>query len=243
MNYSLALMTGVDIPIPFLQSSLHQPTIKEISYIGEEEFLTSTRYISLNKEQLIADKNVSSQLTNFQVLMKVLEQKENRAQRDWLISSFLLLFPNSQAMITPNSIILNNLETSQSVLIDENNFEEFQQIIKQVLCIDKLFDEGQTYNPTSEKAQKIMEKIMQGRQKVAAIKNKGNKTSILSRYISILSVGLQWPLDQCTNLTLYQLFDIMERYNLYQDWEADFRIKLAGGSSDSQVENWMQDIH
>ena len=35
----LALMTGVDIPIPELQLALHQPTIKEISYIGETEFL------------------------------------------------------------------------------------------------------------------------------------------------------------------------------------------------------------
>jgi len=32
----LALMTGVDIPIPELQLTLHQPTIKEISLLDSE---------------------------------------------------------------------------------------------------------------------------------------------------------------------------------------------------------------
>ena len=37
-DIKLALMTGVDIPIPECQITLHQPTIKEISMIGEEDF-------------------------------------------------------------------------------------------------------------------------------------------------------------------------------------------------------------
>jgi hypothetical protein len=36
----LALMCGTDLPIPELQVTLHQPTIKEISLIGEREFFT-----------------------------------------------------------------------------------------------------------------------------------------------------------------------------------------------------------
>ena len=34
-DYRLALMTGVDIPVPELQIAIHQPTIEEISLIGE----------------------------------------------------------------------------------------------------------------------------------------------------------------------------------------------------------------
>ena len=37
-DHRLALMTGVDIPIPELQVTIHQPTIKEISMIGEQDF-------------------------------------------------------------------------------------------------------------------------------------------------------------------------------------------------------------
>ena len=39
-DYNLALMTGIDIPVPELQISIHQPTIKEISMIGEQDFFT-----------------------------------------------------------------------------------------------------------------------------------------------------------------------------------------------------------
>ena len=35
---TLSLMTGIDIPIPELQAVIHQPTIEEISMIGEQEF-------------------------------------------------------------------------------------------------------------------------------------------------------------------------------------------------------------
>ena len=34
-DFSLALMTGVDIPIPECQLTVHQPSIKEISMLGE----------------------------------------------------------------------------------------------------------------------------------------------------------------------------------------------------------------
>lgn len=38
MDFRLALMTGVDIPIPNLGLTIHQPTLKEISMLGEEDF-------------------------------------------------------------------------------------------------------------------------------------------------------------------------------------------------------------
>lgn len=39
MDTRLALMTGCDYPIPECQLTLHQPTIKEIGLIGENDFL------------------------------------------------------------------------------------------------------------------------------------------------------------------------------------------------------------
>ena len=36
----LALMAGVDIPIPECQLILHQPKLKEIALLGEKDFFT-----------------------------------------------------------------------------------------------------------------------------------------------------------------------------------------------------------
>ena len=34
----LALMCGTDIPVPLISASIHQPKIKEIALMGEQDF-------------------------------------------------------------------------------------------------------------------------------------------------------------------------------------------------------------
>jgi hypothetical protein len=50
-------------------------------------------------------------------------------------------------------------------------------------------------------------------------------------------------LQDCLNLTMYQLYDLVERYMLYVNWDIDLRSRLAGGKPDSQPDNWMKIIH
>ena len=38
MDTRLALMCGIDIPVPECQLIVHQPKLKEIAYVGEEDF-------------------------------------------------------------------------------------------------------------------------------------------------------------------------------------------------------------
>lgn len=84
---------------------------------------------------------------------------------------------------------------------------------------------------------------MRGRRKAAELKNKNNE-SILSRYLSILTIGISsMSLQDCSELTMYQLFDLMERYTLHLDYETNLRVKLAGGTPKSEAENWMKNIH
>ena len=40
-------------------------------------------------------------------------------------------------------------------------------------------------------------------------------------------------IDKVSSFTLYQLYDIMERYSLYLNWDLDVRTRLAGGKPDS----------
>ena len=48
-DYSLGLLTGVDLPIPEIQITIHQPTIKEISLIGEHDFFMGIQILCINK--------------------------------------------------------------------------------------------------------------------------------------------------------------------------------------------------
>ena len=50
-------------------------------------------------------------------------------------------------------------------------------------------------------------------------------------------------LNDCLNLTMYQMYDLVERYSLYLNWDIDIRSRLAGAKGDKPVENWMKNIH
>ena len=101
----------------------------------------------------------------------------------------------------------------------------------------------QAFNPANDKAREIAQKLMRGRERVAAQKGTAN-VSVFSQYISILTVGLQsMTMQSLIDLTIYQLYDLMERYQLYLRWELDIRSRLAGAKPEDTVDNWMKNIH
>ena len=91
-------------------------------------------------------------------------------------------------------------------------------------------------------AKEIAEKLMRGRQRVAAQSGENNH-SIFSQYLSVLVIGTQLGFNELQTYTMYQIFDLMERYSLYTNWDIDLRCRLAGGKPDTQPDNWMKNIH
>ena len=241
MDNRLALMTGTDIPIPECQLIIKQPRIKDISFLGETDFFIGVQTLSINKSMIVVeDKSVLDQINNFQVFMTVINQKEMQDKRK-KVEDVFQLFGLGKPSYTPQSLILtdNNNETH---LIDENNFDYLQNAIKLITCAQNGPMDQQAFNPSDDAARKIAEKLMRGRQRVAA--QKGSSTSsAFSRYLSVLTVGLHIPLQQLAECTMFQLYDLMERYVLHINWDLDIRTRLAGGKPDSHPDDWMKNIH
>ena len=241
MDIRLALMCGIDIPIPELQTTIHQPTIKEISYIGEQEFFIGLQTLSINKNMLAQGNSVLESTTNFQIFMTIMKEQETKDKKDAVINLFQLIFPGSQVIFTPMSILFN--KEGQQTLVDENNFDILQEMIKQIFCVNSGPMDQSTFNPADQKAKEIAEKLMRGRQRVAEQKGETNN-SAFGRYLSILTIGLNaMPLSEAMNLTMYQMYDLVERYTLYLNWDLDIRTRLAGGKPDSKPDDWMKNIH
>ena len=241
MDIRLALMTGVDIPIPELQATLHQPTIKEISYIGEKDFLTGIQCLSIQKTMVIEDESLLPTTSNFQILMTIMNEKNTQDKKHSVIQALSLLFPNYQIFFTPRAISMNC--DGGNVIINEGNFEILQQIIGQVFCLSK--SDASSFNPKDKKAKEIADKLMKARKRVAAQKAaEQGEGSSFAQYVSTLTVGLgSMSLNDCVNLTMYQLYDLVERYSLYINWDIDLKSRFAGAKSDKPVDNWMKQIH
>ena len=241
LDLRLALMAGVDIPIPECQLVLHQPTIKEIAYIGEKNFFMGIQCLSIRKSMISQGESLLADTNNFQIFMTVMAEPSEVEKKEAVKQVLQLLFPSYKVSFTPRSLLFVGTELTATV--DEINFEALQQVVRQALCVNNGPMDQQTFNPANEKAREIAEKLMRGRQRVAALKGE-DKASIFAQYLSILTVGLEsMSLHDCLNLTMYQLFDLMERYSLYVNWDIDIRSRLAGGKPDTKPDNWMKNIH
>ena len=241
MDIQLALMCGIDIPIVDLQLVFHQPSIKEIAYIGEDVFFKGIQIVTINKTMIFQDNSLLENTTNFQIFMTLIHEKTEESKKDIVISLFQLIFPTYSVAFSPQSLIINKGQEGITV-IDESNFELFQEWFRKIFDFAS-GDNQQSFNPADKKAEEIAKKIMRGRQ--IAAKQKGeNNSNIFSRYLSVLTIGLNaMPLSEAMKLTMFQLFDLIERYSLHLSWDLDVRTRLAGGSPDSKPDDWMKNIH
>ena len=241
MDIRLALMCGIDIPIPECQLVIHQPRIREIAYLGEQDFFTGVQTLCIDKKMMIQDKALLDTTNNFQIFMTIMSEKETADKKAAVQQVCTLLFPDCKTIFTPRSMILQG--KSGMITIDETNFEPMQQIVTQICCLRSGPGDQQSFNPANEKAAEIARKLMRGRQIVAEQKGETN-TSIFSQYLSTLTVGLHsMSLQDLMDLTMFQLYDLIERYMLYINWDMDIRSRLAGGKPDSKPDNWMKNIH
>ena len=242
MDYRLALMCGIDIPIPECQLIVHQPRIKEIAFIGEQDFFVGAQCLCLNKTMFVEDKNVLLNTNNFQIFMAIMQEKETRDKKDSVLQVLSLLFPNYKPLITPVSLLLNSSQ-GDSIIIDDNNFEILQEVFRAIFCSNEGPMDQQTFNPANDKAKEIAEKIMRGRKRIAEQKS-NSQNSIFSQYLSILTVGLNsMSLSELMDLTMFQLYDLIERFGLYSSWDLDVKSRLAGGKPDKEPDNWMKSLH
>ena len=241
MDTRLSLMCGTDYPVPECQLVIHQPQIKEIAYIGEQDFFTGVQCLCLNKSMFVKDETDLSNVNNFQIFMTIMSEKEAADKKAAVQQVCTLFFPQYKVMFTPRSVLISG--KGQTMQIDESNFEYLQAALSNICCMKTGPMDQTTFNPGNAKAREIAEKLMRGRQRVAAQKGQSN-TSIFSQYLSILTVGLgSMSLQDMMNLTIFQLYDLVERYMLYINWDMDVRCRLAGGKPENQPDNWMKNIH
>ena len=240
MDYRLAMMCGTDLPVPECQLIIHQPRIKEISLLGEQEFFIGAQCLTLNKSMFVQDKEVLENINNFQIFMMVMNEKEAKDKRNATQQVLQLLLPSYKVLFTPRTLIFS--QEGQNTIIDETNFEFFQEVLKLVFCAKNGPMDQQSFNPQDQKAREIAEKLMRGRARIAAEKG-GSNSSVLSQYLSILTIGTSMQLQNLMDLTMFQLYDLIERYDLYINWDIDLRFRLAGGKPDKHPDNWMKNLH
>jgi len=232
----LLFLSKNDIPFIEAQITIHQPTIKEIAYIGEEAFFTGCELINFSKNILSKeDKMNLENKTNFDILIAILKERNAVMQknRNCVEMVLALIFPYYTIDISNDCIILKKDEEIH--LINNDNFESFKLIFNQMFSFSR--EDVRDYNPSGELARKIAEKFQKRQQKLAELKQDRKKIDILSRYVSVLAVGEHKDINSLLNLSVYQLFDEFERFKLKMQYDTYIQAKMAGAKDLKEVED------
>ena len=241
----LLLLSGNDIPFPEARVTIHQPRLREIAYIGEENFFTGCEFLNFSKDMLQEKDKVNLiHQTNFEILMSIVKDKTPLGiqTKNSILMLLTLIFPEYEINLQEDGIVL--FKDKEFISLNKMNFDAFQKILVQMFCLGRKKNNEQDYNPAGDRAKMIAEKLKRGRQRAAAAKGEENeKVAIFSRYISILSVGESKDINSFMNYTVYQLFDEFERFELKQNSDIYLQARLAGAQDLEEVDNWMKDIH
>ena len=241
----LALQTGIDIPFSAARVIIHQPRIKEIAYITQKSFWSGCQFLKFDKEILEDEVRFSlSNKTNFDIIMSMIQDKnlESQEMKINTISVLSLIFPAYQIKVGRQAIQLKHHQTQEVSEINNQNFEQFKEILNNMFC---LVDKSKDYNPGNQLAKRIADKFKQAQRRKAKLASEAsnpNKIAILSRYLSILAVGQQKDKNELANYTVFQLMDQFNRFTLKLHYDAWMGFKLAGASDLQDPEDWLKDL-
>ena len=184
--------------------------------------------------------------------MSMINQTKNNttgnSQNAFVIESLenilLLLFPNYQLMYMPNMLVFTRTYqdgSKQQGKITQDNYEQFKTLIKEMFCLTGL--DTKDYNPANKLAEQIANKLRQRHKKLQKKQADGQKKqiSILSRYVSILTIGNHHTIQELMQYTIYQLFDQFRRFEKKFSYDTWFSAKLAGAQNLDDVDNWLSD--
>lgn len=242
----LLLLSKNDIPFESARLIVHQPSIKQIAYIGQRSFFSGCEYLSFSKNKLKQqDKVRLKDVSDFEILMMILRDQNPIVQsvKENMLLLLTLMFPQYKIQVLPQSFLFVGQDKEQHFL-DKDTFDEFKSIMIDMYCLQQIFGDSVDFNPTGPKAQQIARKIEQGKRKRAKLKGqKEDETSIFGRYISILAVGEHKDINELFNYSVFQLINQFKRFQLKQNYDVYISAKMAGATGMDEADNWTGDLY
>ena len=239
MKNKLLLKTKNDIPFIEARINIHQPTINEISLIGENNFHVAVRFLTMDKEEFSQDKSDLENMSDFDIIMSIVQDKTGIDYKINCLHILTILFPGYTIKFTPQKILLLREEDRE---INKDNFPIFKDILLDMFCLRDM-EEKSKYNPKDGRAAKIAEKLKKGASTRA--KKKGKKIddnlSLYEYYISILAVGENKDWNQLLEYTVPQLTDEFKRFQRKNEFDAYRQAIMAGAQNLEEVRHWMVD--
>lgn len=252
----LTLMAGANIPVLELRVNMHQPTIREIAVLGEEKFYVSVGLFSINAKNVakaltlnleetdierieLVRKSIES-LSDFELLLQVLNEEQDALRSFEMILQLVL--PDYIFSVEERFILgFNRTDTKETITITEENYPFLKDTLYEMFCLGIV--KAEEFNTQDDRARAIAAKIKKARERVRIAKGENlEKTYVLANYISSLGIGSNaLNIINAVDLTVYQLFNQMERFGLYVQNDYAVRAAMTGAKGVEMID-WLKNI-
>ena len=245
----LLLDTKANIPFPQAQLTIYQPSVKEISFIGESDFFVAVNALSKDYKKY-QDNSDLSNMSNFDILMSVINEKTEVSYKikDTIVKVLFLLFPDYNINFTPRAIIFQHQEQKDQIhMIDNNNFDILGKMIFEIFALAEMTgEETGDYNPQGDRARALVEKFKKKRELLAKLRQERGEDSpmlsVFGRYINVLAVGECKDKNTLSNYSVYQLIEEFKRFQLKEAFDYTFQAKMAGATKIKDAKDWTGDV-
>lgn len=206
--------------------SLPPKTVGDILFIGEEEYSKMIGLLSIEKEDLIQDREKLKQLKNvgtFEIIANNCYYSiETRKQMIY----YLQYFFNEEVGFLENMMCFYIGELKDERLLTKDNYNEFLHYMRVQNKIDNTKTRKKE-KPKSKKMQMLLEKRDKGRKLMD--KARGRDDIKLSDLALNLAVFLNGDFDACLKLTLYQFYELYQKMLRKERYQQNFDVYIAGG--------------
>ena len=228
-----------NIPIPLKDICfIHSLTIKEILFdIDKYELMLSNLIIEI--KDIVPDAKDTENIHTFDILIyNILQDKKGDYCKYILdaIKTFIkedvsfVFTPSEDLDNIPNSAyfsIGNQEKPEECRFLGKKDYDEFKYILKKSNNInDKEVEEE--YKPLNSRAQEILDKINKGKAKIAKRKGELHLTDIVSSIVAKNSLNLIDVMEY----NIYQVYDILSRIQMIEEFETSINSLLAGCDPD-----------
>lgn len=236
----LLFLKGGSIPLRGSKLLLEQPTLNVVAMLGERNFFEAMKFCQVHR------------IDYLEQVKDAAPEKYHEVYNLGELDTFFLIAQSTPALLQQLEIGMNILFSNYEVVIGENYviiggefltnemYEEIKEITATSIGLNRSSSKKEEFNVKDDRAKEIVDKIKQGREKLAQEK-RGNgesaSSSSIANFISALAVGLQIPITSLFEYTLYQLYDQIKRFGRKQSADTALKAMLAG-AKDVKTIDW-----
>jgi len=219
-DLELCLLAGY--PIETEVGKLYPLKLKDIVEIGltkYNEYLGIATF-DINDIDLGDINIVEGEISTFEFILVNCHYQSSF--KDKFIEALSLFFKESVSLDIENNIFYIG-EKEEEKIINNDNYEYIQDLLMKQNYLKK--EKKEDYNPGNEQAKKFIEKLKKNKRNAPKPKSDVSLHSIVS--------GIAWKSNNISifdvwNLTIYQIYDAVQRMDLIDNYEGHLQGIFAG---------------